>query len=42
MFSFLGWFCSWKVYPQTSRAYYLFSYYLFFNYMSGGVFQRKN
>ena len=42
MFSFWGWFCSWKVYPQTRRAYYLFSYYLLFNYMYGGVFQRKN
>ena len=35
MFSLWGWFCSWKVYPQTRRAYYLFPYYLFFNYMSG-------
>ena len=26
MFSHWGWFCSEKVYPQTSRAYYLFSY----------------
>ena len=30
MFSLWGWFCSEKVYPQTRRAYYLFSYYLFF------------
>ena len=42
MFSFSGWFCTWKVYPQTRRAYYLFSYYLFFNYMYVRVFQRKN
>ena len=42
MFSLWGWFCFEKVYPQTRRAYYLFSYYLFFNYMSVRVFQRKN
>ena len=42
MFSFSGWFCTWKVYPQTRRAYYLFFYYLFFNYMYVRVFQRKN
>ena len=29
-FLFLDWFCSEKVYPQTRRAYYLFSYYLLF------------
>ena len=42
MFSLWGWFCSWKVYPQTRRAYYLFSYYLFFNYMSVMVFHPRN
>ena len=31
-----------KVYPQTRRAYYLFSYYyLFFNYMSGDLFHPR-
>ena len=42
MFSLWGWFCSEKVYPQTRRAYYLFSYYyLFFNYLSGDLFMRR-
>ena len=30
MFSLWDWFCSEKVYPQTRRAYYLFSYYYLF------------
>ena len=33
--SLVGFWGFWLVdYPQTRRAYYLFSYYLFFNYMS--------
>ena len=35
------WFLFRLIYPQASRAYYLFSYYLFFNYMSVKVFQRR-
>ena len=31
----------WLICPQTSRAYYLLSYYLFFNYLSILVFRRK-